>query len=129
MGVSATGVSAVGEGVSADGDSDGVAVGDLSDFGAAAADGVGALDGALDGLAVGDEVGDFEELEFDLLVMPVGIMMELICSTDMLYGWETTDFTKLAPRDEPGMAEPNETPLLVSVTFKKPSWPFASPLD
>jgi hypothetical protein len=135
-----------------DGASDGVAeespdgaaegVSPESDLGGAAdgvfaTDGAGALpdvDGATleagDGDLLGVAEGAVEGVEFDLeLPMPGGITIELICNTDTLNGCETTALTNLAPKEEPGTADPKATsPPLKSVTFKKPCWPVAWPL-
>lgn len=83
-------------------------------------EGSGAGDGAGDGAG-----GDVLEL-VDELLMPEGIIAELICSTDRLNGRETTDFTKLAESGEPSTAEPKATsPELKSVMFTNPICPVA----
>lgn len=63
------------------------------------------------------------------LLMLLGKMTRLICSTDILYGSSATDFTNLAVTVEPATADPITTlPVPKSVAFKNPSRPSQTPL-
>lgn len=69
---------------------------------------------------LGDGEGEVEFFEV-VLSIPNGMIRVLICNSDILYGCEAMDLTKLAPKDSPFSAEPMATlPLLTSVTLRNP---------